>query len=115
MVPPPCESAYGIIEGEPCYPTVNYPDGDSADLPPCGTGFRKDWLGTGHCLHDGERPKALNLTGLKRTYPATLLVVNLLVGAYNLVRDGSRAILPRAGTAYSPTTQARRLQPGGHD
>jgi hypothetical protein len=42
-------------------------------------------------------------------------VVNLLVRAYNLVRDGSRAILSRAGPTHSPATQARWLQPGGHD
>jgi hypothetical protein len=37
-------------------------------------------------------------------HTANPLVVFLLVGAYKLVRDGSRQILSRAGAAYSPVT-----------
>jgi hypothetical protein len=46
---------------------------------------------------------------------ANLLVVLLLVGNYNLVRDGARQILSRTRPARPPASQARGLQPRGHD
>jgi hypothetical protein len=46
---------------------------------------------------------------------ANLLVVKLLVRAYNLVRDGSRTILSRPRSAHPPATQTGRILPRGHD
>ena len=47
--------------------------------------------------------------------PANLLVVFLLVGTYNLVREGSREILPRTRAADQAIPPEGWIQPGRYD